>query len=150
MGLKQIFSKLLTGAASQAGAEATRRGLQKLEAQESREEREAREARERRKKALWWLGGGAVGLVLVIALMTAVLEWLLFAGFAGARAYGSWLLLRPRLKRLGAARAEARAARKEEETKHLEASQAESAEQAKHQALEDELAALKARSDKDG
>ncbi len=39
--MKRIISKIAAGAAAEAGAEATRRGLEKLESSEERERREA-------------------------------------------------------------------------------------------------------------
>ncbi|MDF1563682.1 MAG: hypothetical protein P1V51_11610 [Deltaproteobacteria bacterium] len=149
--MKAWLSKILAGAAAEAGAEATRRGLQKLD--ESPEEALKREQRAKRRRAWLLLGGGAIGLVLVIGLMSAVLEWILLAGFAAAAGYGGWLLLRPKVRQLTAARSERRAALAAKEAEAEAAREAEAAvreaaaaREAKQQALEDELAALKARS----
>jgi hypothetical protein len=141
---KETVRDVVKGAALEAGAQATRAGLEKLSGMSKRDSKEAR-AKKRRRKAWLLVGIGVIGLLVLLALVTRVLRWLLLLGFLTALGYGGWLLLRPKWRALLEKRrqkaADRAALRAAEEERHAEV--------ARRQAVEDDLAALKDKIERD-
>lgn len=130
-----LWRTIVDGFGLGVGSQLAKKAFDELTQEEADEEAKAKALASRNRKiAVGVVIVSGIALLLLSGALTAIVKWLLIAGFSVSLLGGVWMLLRKRWYTFKAKREEARATKKVEKV-----------EVAKKKSVEEQLAELKAR-----